>query len=89
MGGDRVLDRQAVKSEFLRDGGHFAGGGPVQPDPGHPAVLGKGLEGLLKALRLGAADAVHVDGVVDDGHGLIIAVTWAGQETGCCLGPAC
>ena len=70
---NRVLDRQPMQAELGRDGGHFRFGWPVQPDPGHAAVLVEGLEGLLEAFRLGAADAVDVDGVIDDSHGPIIA----------------
>ena len=42
VGRDRVLHGEPVQPELRRDGGHFVLRGPVEADPGHPAVLGSG-----------------------------------------------
>ena len=68
VGRDGVFHGEPVQPELRCDGGHFDFRRPVQADPRHPAVLVQGLKGLLEALRLGAADAVNVDGVIDDSH---------------------
>ena len=39
VGRNGVLNGELVKAELRRDGGHFRFGGPVEPDPGHAAML--------------------------------------------------
>jgi hypothetical protein len=68
MGGNGVLDGQFVEAELGCYRSHLLRGGPVEPDPRHPAVPRHGLEGLFQAFRLGMAHAVDVHGVIDDGH---------------------
>ena len=57
-----------MQSELVGHGSHLLGSRPVQPDPGHAAMLAEGFERLLQALGLGTADAVNIDGVIDNGH---------------------
>ncbi|CAA0370697.1 Uncharacterised protein [Klebsiella oxytoca] len=39
VGRNGVLNSKLVKAELRGDGGHFRFGRPVEPDPGHAAVL--------------------------------------------------
>ena len=69
MRGDGVFHRKVVEAKLACHRGHFLRRGPVQANPGHPTVVRKHVKGLLKGLGLHMAHAVHVDGIVDDGHG--------------------
>jgi hypothetical protein len=69
--GDGVFHGQGVQSELRGHRRHFLGSGAVEADPGHPAVVRQGLERLFQVFGLGVAHAVNVNGVINDGHGLL------------------
>ena len=69
MAGERVVDGELMKREFISDRAHLTGIGAIQADPGHAAALLHHLERLVEAFRILCAVSVDVDGVVDDRHG--------------------
>ena len=67
VGDDRVLDRDLVEAEPLRDGHELRRRGPEHPDPGHAAGdLGQLARRVVDGLGAPDTAAVHVERGVDD-----------------------
>ena len=74
VGRDGVLDRERVQLELACDRRDLGVVGPVEADPGHAARARGAARRSRRATRGSARAApVHVDGVVDHGHGSRLA----------------
>ena len=69
VAGERVLHRQMAQVEFLGHRTQLVRVRTVEPDPGHALALPQEKIRLIQILGVRGPVAVHVHGIVHDGHG--------------------